>query len=149
MYRHLCCNPTSHSFENNSVMKLPFFLTAQTDGGQLTMHTLCNSWSPPKRAGNWCRVKNVEKCFTCFGVLGPARKLSRFVLTLSDDVRRFLTWPLSAGPFFLSTDSSDSNFKSSKLPFDRNYYIISSETIMDVNNYIPFSIINSQTIDVM
>ena len=30
-----------------------------------------------------------------------------------------------------------------------NYYIINSETIMDVNNYIPFSIINSQTIDVM
>ena len=29
-----------------------------------------------------------------------------------------------------------------------NYYIINSETIMDVNNYIPFSIINSQTIDV-
>ena len=30
-----------------------------------------------------------------------------------------------------------------------NYYIINSETIVDVNNYIPFSIINSQTIDVM
>ena len=30
-----------------------------------------------------------------------------------------------------------------------NYYIINSETIMDVNNYIPFSIINSQTIGVM
>ena len=30
-----------------------------------------------------------------------------------------------------------------------NYYIINSETIMDVNNYIPFSIINPQTIDVM
>ena len=30
-----------------------------------------------------------------------------------------------------------------------NYYIFNSETIMDVNNYIPFSIINSQTIDVM
>ena len=33
--------------------------------------------------------------------------------------------------------------------FTENYYIINSETIMDVNNYIPFSIINSQTIDVM
>ena len=30
-----------------------------------------------------------------------------------------------------------------------NYYIINSETIMDVNNYISFSIINSQMIDVM
>ena len=30
-----------------------------------------------------------------------------------------------------------------------NYYINNSETIMDVNNYIPFSIINSQTIDEM
>ena len=30
-----------------------------------------------------------------------------------------------------------------------NHYIINLETIMDVNNYIPFSIINSQTIDVM
>ena len=30
-----------------------------------------------------------------------------------------------------------------------NCYIINSDTIMDVNNYIPFSIINSQTIDVM
>ena len=30
-----------------------------------------------------------------------------------------------------------------------NYYIINSETIVDVNNYIPFSILNSQTIDVM
>ena len=30
-----------------------------------------------------------------------------------------------------------------------NYYKINSETIMDANNYIPFSIINSQTIDVM
>ena len=30
-----------------------------------------------------------------------------------------------------------------------NYYIISSETIMYVNNYIQFSTINSQAIDVM
>ena len=30
-----------------------------------------------------------------------------------------------------------------------NYYIIDSETIVDANNYIPFSIINSQMIDVM
>ena len=30
-----------------------------------------------------------------------------------------------------------------------NYYIVNSETIMDVNNYIPFSITNSRTIDVM
>ena len=30
-----------------------------------------------------------------------------------------------------------------------NYYIINSETIMDVNNYIPFSTINSQAIYVM
>ena len=29
------------------------------------------------------------------------------------------------------------------------HYIINSETIVDVNNYIPFSTINSQTIDVM
>ena len=33
--------------------------------------------------------------------------------------------------------------------FTENSYIINSETIVDVNNYIPFSIINSQTIDVM
>ena len=31
----------------------------------------------------------------------------------------------------------------------KNYYKINSETIMDVNNYIPFSTINSQAIDVM
>ena len=30
-----------------------------------------------------------------------------------------------------------------------NYYIINSETKMDVNNYIPFSVINSHAIDVM
>ena len=30
-----------------------------------------------------------------------------------------------------------------------NYYTIDSETIVDVNNYIPFSIFSSQTIDVM
>ena len=30
-----------------------------------------------------------------------------------------------------------------------NYYIINSETILDVNNYIPFSTMNSQAIDVM
>ena len=30
-----------------------------------------------------------------------------------------------------------------------NYCIINLETIMDVNNYIHFSIINSQMIDVM
>ena len=30
-----------------------------------------------------------------------------------------------------------------------NDYIIDSETIMDVNNYIPFSTINSQAIDEM
>ena len=30
-----------------------------------------------------------------------------------------------------------------------NYYIINSETILDVNNYITFSKMNSQTIDVM
>ena len=30
-----------------------------------------------------------------------------------------------------------------------NYYIINSETIMDVNNYIPVLTINSQAIDVM
>ena len=30
-----------------------------------------------------------------------------------------------------------------------NYDMNNSETIMDVNNYIPFSIINSQAIDVM
>ena len=30
-----------------------------------------------------------------------------------------------------------------------NYYIINSETIMDVNTYIPFSLINPQAIDVM
>ena len=30
-----------------------------------------------------------------------------------------------------------------------NYYIINSETILDANNYITFSKINSQTIDVM
>ena len=30
-----------------------------------------------------------------------------------------------------------------------NYYIINSETFIDVNNYIPFSIIDSQAIDVM
>ena len=35
------------------------------------------------------------------------------------------------------------------LPLDRNYYIINSETIIDVNHYISFSIINSQKIDVM
>ena len=29
------------------------------------------------------------------------------------------------------------------------YYIINSEAIMDVNNYITFSTINSQAIDVM
>ena len=36
-----------------------------------------------------------------------------------------------------------------KYHLTENYYIINSETIMDVNNYILFSIINSQTIDVM
>ena len=30
-----------------------------------------------------------------------------------------------------------------------NYYMINSETIMDVNNYTPFSRINSQRIDAM
>ena len=36
-----------------------------------------------------------------------------------------------------------------KYHLTENYYIVISETIVDVNNYIPFKITNSQTVHVI
>ena len=62
---------------------------------------------PPERGRkNGAARQMVEKCrktfwhfLTIFDVFCPARKLSKNCLTLFDDFWRFLTWPLSAGPF--------------------------------------------------
>ena len=62
--------------------------------------------APQKGPEKWCRAKIAEKCrktfwhfLTIFDVFCPARKLSKNFLTLFDTFWRFLTWPLSAGPF--------------------------------------------------
>ena len=62
---------------------------------------------------------------------------------------------LEVEAFVLATEACASEWESTSkhlhglYHLTENYYIINSETIMDVNNYIPFSIIKSQAIDVM
>ena len=60
--------------------------------------------------------------------------------------------PLSSGMAderIRQQNQSPGGFPGREYHLTENSYIINSETIMDVNNYIPFSKINSQVTDVM
>ena len=78
--------------------------------------------SPPKGAGKMAPRENCRKVsknfwhfLTIFGVFCHARKLSKSVEKLFDSFWRFLTWPLSAGPFCNPLTLSGEKLKGSLL----------------------------------
>ena len=80
------------------------------ENGRGTCTTSLDSEPPQEGPENWCRAKIVKKCWNLFDTFWTifdsffalrekCRKVSKRFLTLFDDFWRFLTWPLSAGPF--------------------------------------------------
>ena len=92
------------------------------------------------------RVYTSERCPACWHNIHMNRNRSLLMCKLStlpsSKLSPILAWDLTWCT--LCWAQADKKYH-----LTENYYIINSETIMDVKIYIPFSIINSQVIDVM